>query len=234
MSAITPLRPAFTRQLAQRLRAGAVLNLTGTDDQGCQRLLQDLRALLPDAVYLDWPAVRHAETLWQRLGQPPRDWPGDAPGDWAKALGGLPLLLLDHVHQGPPLPEALAAWTLQPAAGLLCASAVPLHQPAWVRTLEPQRLPPLNLKRIREELLRFQPDLPDWVAFASPIFAHPRPYALLQRVGQHLQAGPLPDQHPGDLVAQWAAELDGTAPPPPAPSPTTWWKRLLRHRRSGN
>ncbi|RMG65223.1 MAG: hypothetical protein D6722_16135, partial [Bacteroidetes bacterium] len=86
---------------------------------------------------------------------------------------------------------------------------------------------PLNLKRIREELLRFQPELPDWVAFASPIFSHPRPYALLQHVGARLQQ-PLPEGvHPGDLVARWAADLDGRGAPPPAPPRHPWWRRWL-------
>lgn len=228
MPALTPLRPVYTRQLAQRLRAGECLNLVGHDDQGCHRLLTDLLALLPTAVYVDWPAAGDAAHLWQRLGQPAKTLPVDTPAAWAEAWknAGLPLLLLDHANQGPPLPEGLAAWTLQPAAGLLCASEAPLRQPSWVRGLTPLRLPPLNLKRIREELFRFQPDLPDWVAYASPIFSHPRPYALLQVAERHLRQPLPPERHPGEQVAAWAAELDGRPAPTQAPPAQTWWQRF--------
>ncbi|RMG70874.1 MAG: hypothetical protein D6722_07990, partial [Bacteroidetes bacterium] len=92
----TPLRPTYTRQLAKRLQAGAVLYVLGHDDQGCQRLLTDLQALLPEACYVDWPAVEKAESLWQALGLPGAA-PADEPAAWlaAAAAAGVRLLLLD-------------------------------------------------------------------------------------------------------------------------------------------
>lgn len=240
---MTPFRPVFTRRLAQRLRQGQVLNLVSRPGQGGQRLLADLQHLLSDAHYVDLSRsdLTRESALPPHAQQQGHTWP-EAIRSWNEALSP-PILLLDRVDQVGNRDVFDAAFFTQLSPiwistrlGLLLATEQPLSTlpNTWPET-EVIRLPPLGFKRIKEELFRHFPNTEAWLPLATDVFAHPRPYDLLQVLITHLQTNPVLLTTP---TKEWmptvieefnrTQELDIR---PRVEEQSAWWLRVMQWMR---
>lgn len=239
---MTAFRPVFTRRLAERLQTGQVFNLTAARGQGSTRLMKDLQAALPEALYLDLadPDLTSAQ-IWQQATQ------ADAQG-WEEILpiwrqqDVPPVLLLDHLdhlanpaHFGKDFFEALQPIWLSPRLGMLFATEQPLGEVgvdfSWPET-EVVALPPLGFKRIKEELMRHFPELKNWTPIATPIFSHPQPYDFMQFAIERMEKEKDLMETPIDhwmpqIIEDYNRTFDLDVQPV-RPEEGSWWQRLRK------
>lgn len=253
-------RPAFTNVLIQRLMQGAAaINLAGSDDQGATRLLEDiLNAGLPDVrvILADLAAYQQSYSAFMNdlsagLGLPE---PAEALDEIVEAFelhGGRFILLLNHIDAIWQQPDAdprfgdafiacLGRFALAPNLALLAASSRPLEvritrieQFLAQGSFEPEllRLPPLALTRILEEIARSGSVLEPPALYAAAIYAHPRPYPLLQYVLEQARTAGLSGRlNPERQIARWIAAFEGREPEAPAPAGLAarlraWWQQ---------
>lgn len=244
-------RPVFTERILSRLKAGAVLNLVGTDYEGATRLLQDIQAANPDGIVtllVDMEVYKEDykgffKAISESLGLPE---PVQDMGEWIEALkmhGGQLFLFLNHFdcildneHYPPEFFTQLNDFFLAPRLSLICVSTHPLEMDikdmdsfSDQGQFQPEiyKLPPIGYKRLREELVRLQPNLEDWNSIASPIFAHKDTYGLLEFVGKHL-ADMREEDLPGakKQVELWIREYDGELQPLSPDEEKSFWGKL--------
>lgn len=235
------LRPAYTRQLLQRLHQGACIAVTGSTGQGLDRLVEDLVAL-SDASY---PLVFPGKIAPEHLDR-----------DLAAAIDGLcglaePVTNHDRIAAifSYPQPCSFVLWVPGLASlsarsrelvlalathrsmGLLliCEQRREAEVLATYLAFDSQPLPPLTYRRLLEETQRRLPDVPDAhepVALAA--FAHPAPLPLLMHLAGHWTPG----QPATDQIDRLRAAFDPAAAQPAQQRPG-FWQRLAQRLGAG-
>ncbi len=153
------LRPAFTRDLAARLRQGACINMTAPHGFGRRRTLKDLRAILAADMHIlhadmkfcrhDFSAMMHELCLQADL-QPPAEQAAQLPQRLAERNNPTLLILhnLDLLRSESCEPRfrlellpSLHLWRESPRLALLCVCED--VYPDWPLPCETRPLPPL-------------------------------------------------------------------------------------------
>ncbi|MEL6133093.1 MAG: hypothetical protein AAFR59_06970 [Bacteroidota bacterium] len=243
------LRPVFTQRIVDRIRAGEVLNLVGEDVQGATRLLEDIRDEQPEGIAVILVDMEVYKESLEALLQALADVMGvglkiERMAEWLEAVklhGSQLFLLMNHfdaILDNEAYPTSffteLNEMLLIPNIGFICATKQPIDikitdLDAFVNRgqFEPEvlKLPPLGYKRMKEELLRFRPDIVDWNAWAGPIYAHPKRYEFLQFIGEKVYNLSVEDlAHAPQWMAKWRAEFDGVAYIPEETQTSIWQK----------
>lgn len=231
-------RPVFTERLLQRLMAGGVINLVGADTQGASRILYDIQQrneegpenillLLSDMEVFREDYQGFLEGISKALGL---NEPAHDIGEWIEAvkISGVRLFFfLNHfdriIEKYPPsFFEDLNAFLLAPKMSLLVITENPIEMNIMrmdsfmeVGQFQPEvvKLPPIGYKRIKEELLRTQPQFEDWNEAATLIFSQKDVYGFLQFVCQKLETlevGQL--SQVSALLPTWLADFNGESP----------------------
>lgn len=228
-------RPVFTERLLQRLMAGEVINLVGSDHQGASRILYDIHQrneegsenillLVSDMQVFQEDYLGFLDGISKALGltEAAHDM-----GEWIEAvkLSGVRLFLfLNHfdevVDKFPPsFYQDLNGFMLAPKMSLLLITEKPIEMNIMrldsfmeMGQFQPEvvKLPPIGYKRIKEELRRVQPQLENWNEIASEVFAQKDIYGCLEFVSQklgRLEPGEF-DSIP-NLLPGWMAEFTG-------------------------
>ncbi|MCI4670315.1 MAG: hypothetical protein MRZ79_19415 [Bacteroidia bacterium] len=228
-------RPVFTERLLQRLMQGEVINLVGSDKHGASRILFDIQQrneeaeenillLLSDmeAFQEDYQAFLKGISTALGLQEAAFDM-----GEWIEAvkLSGVRLFLfLNHFDKvldkfPPSFFEDLNAFLLAPKMSLLVITEKPVEMnimrldsfmQAGQFQPEVHKLPPIGYKRIKEELLRVQPQLDDWNDLASLIYSQEDVYGFMQFVRAKLESMEVGELLNLDQLGKsWLAEFNG-------------------------